>query len=449
MIFGMPSETEKISYARRIKILLERIRQEYPDLNNGCILLSAAFENSRTTFRQDSSFYYFTGITEPALVLMIDLEGATTLMMPQYVANRSQWVKSDLEAIADDPEAFGFDSVEFLGGKIAGYQAPSWIAESGYSQLTEAVKFIVQDKGTVFFIGRAFEQAAGSHAVIEGLKSFVPGLSDVLVDISPIIASMRRTKDMVEIEQLYAAVELSVLAHEAAARAIAPDVLECEVQAQVEYIFTAAGARAAFPTIVASGDASTILHYTPEQKPLASGALVVVDCGADVGLYCGDLSRTYPVSGIFSARQKEIYNLVLELQEYIARIVRPGFWFSNEEQPEKSLNHVAKKFIASRGYEKYYVHGIGHFLGLDVHDVGDVREPLSEGDIITIEPGLYIPEEEIGIRIEDNYWITKNGAICLSEALPKKPEDIELFMKGQNVLAIDEDSDLSGDDCCN
>ena len=95
-----------------------------------------------------------------------------------------------------------------------------------------------------------------------------------------------------------------------------------------------------------------------------------------------------------------------------------------------------------------WVHGIGHFLGLDVHDIGDISEPLAEGDIITIEPGLYLPDEKIGVRIEDNYWITKNGAICLSEALPRKPEDIESLMKGQNTICIDDDSDSCSDDCC-
>lgn len=449
MMFGVDPQSDESVYSRRVKALLEAVHKQYPQVHDGCIILAASFEDSRVSFRQDSSFYYFTGITEPASVLMIDLDGTITIMAPQYAGNRSRWVASALDAMIEDPERFGVDGVEMLGGPVPGYQASAWMAESAYSGLCQTLASYIEKGGTVFVIGPSFSQeTSDSRIVLERLKCFLPALNKVLVDISPIVGSMRRTKDMSEIEQLYAAVELSVLAHEAAAQAIGSEVLECEVQAQIEYIFTAAGARPSFPTIVASGDASTILHYTPSNAPLQAGDLVIVDCGADLGYYCGDLSRTYPVSGSFSPRQKEIYNVVLELQAHIAHIVKPGFWLSNDEQPDKSLNHLAKKYLQVHGFEKYYVHGIGHFLGLDVHDVGDIREPLSEGDIITIEPGLYLPDEKIGIRIEDNYWITKNGAICLSEALPKKPEDIELFMKGQNALCIDDESDSCSDDCC-
>jgi len=271
-----------------------------------------------------------------------------------------------------------------------------------------------------------------SYSVIQRLMSGVADFNEHCVDISSLAAQMRRSKDMSEIERLFSAVELSVLAHEAAAQAIAPDVLECEVQAQVEYIFTAGKARPAFPTIVASGQSSTILHCEPTEDPLVAGDVVIVDCGAELSNYCGDLSLTYPVSGVFNARQKELYALVLDLQAYIASMVKPGFWFTNNEEQEKSLNHLARNFLRERGgYDVYFTHGIGHFLGLDVHDVGDATIPLAEGDVFTIEPGLYLPDEKIGIRIEDDYWLTKNGAICLSESLPRKAEEIELFMKGQ------------------
>lgn len=448
-MFGLTPETDRSVYSSRIKVLLNAVRNQYPHVKDGCILLAASFENGRISFRQDSTFYYFTGITEPASVLMIDLDGTTTLMVPQYAGDRSRWVSSDIDAILEDPETFGVDVVEMLGEPIPGYQASAWMAESAYSGLCQTLKSIIEKNGTVFVMGPAFAQeTSDSRIVLERLKCFLPVLQDCLVDIAPIVASMRRVKDMAEIEQLYAAVELSVLAHEAAAHAIVPGILECEVQAQVDYIFTAAGARAAFPTIIAGGDASTILHYTAGNKPLEAGDLVIVDCGAELNYYCGDLSRTYPVSGSFSTRQLEIYNLVLELQSHIARIVKPGYWFSNEEQPDKSLNHIARKFLDDRGYDKYFVHGIGHFLGLDVHDIGDIHDPFSEGDIIAIEPGLYLPDEKIGVRIEDNYWISKNGAICLSEALPRKPEDIESFMKGQNTISLDDEPDSCSDDCC-
>jgi Xaa-Pro aminopeptidase len=130
---------------------------------------------------------------------------------------------------------------------------------------------------------------------------------------------------------------------------------------------------------------------------------------------------------------------VLETQEYIASLAKPGIWLSNKDKPEQSLNHLAKKYLTERGYGAYFPHGIGHFLGLDVHDVGDYSVPLREGDVITIEPGIYIPEENIGIRIEDDYWIVKDGVVCLSEFIPKRAEDIEAIV--QQVYADVDDAD--------
>jgi Xaa-Pro aminopeptidase len=134
---------------------------------------------------------------------------------------------------------------------------------------------------------------------------------------------------------------------------------------------------------------------------------------------------------MFTPRQREVYSIVLETQEYIAGVAQPGYWISNKDVPEKSLQHLALDYLKDQGYDRYFIHGIGHFLGMDVHDVGDYKEPLKEGDVITIEPGIYIPEEQLGIRIEDNYWITSHGAVCMSEDLPREPHEIEEFMAGE------------------
>lgn len=432
-MFDIDTHNDFSIFSQRINKLLEKISKEYAHVKHGCIVLAASFENSRTAFRQDSTFYYYTGINEPGVVLLVDLDNTRTLMVPQYAGNRSCWILSQLASIVDDPDAFGIDDIEKLGAEIPGHQMSPWMSNDAYSGLIQVVNDYIEHGGTIFVMGNKMSGAlTDSYTVFQRLNCAVPGFNKHYADISPLVAQMRRSKDMSEIERLFSAVEISVLAHEAAAQAIAPDVLECEVQAQVEYIFTAGNARIAFPTIVASGQSSTVLHYEPTKDPLVAGDVVIVDCGAELNSYCGDLSRTYPVSGTFNARQKELYNLVLELQTYISSLVKPGFWFTNSEEPEKSLNHLARKFLHERGgYDVYFTHGIGHFLGLDVHDIGDVNIPLAEGDVFTIEPGLYLPDEKIGIRIEDNFWLTKNGAICLSEALPRKPEEIELFMKAQ------------------
>ena len=319
MLFGMNVEQDRTVFARRRQELLSALEHEYPDIEEGCVIIPAAFESNNIQFRQDSSFYYFTGIKEPACVLLIKKEGIATLYVPHYSDKRDIWVPSKLEELVEDPESFNIETIEKLGDKIPGFQATAWMPQQAYAHLVKELSEILNSRAPIFAIMPANHDGSDARIILERLTYFIPGLSGGLQDISSLVAKLRRTKDMGEIEFMYQAVEMTVLAHEAAARVIVPDVLECEVQGQVDYMFTAAGARPAFPTIVASGPNSTILHYTANGAQLQPDDLVIVDCGADVEHYCGDLSRTYPVSGEFTKRQKELYNVVLEVQEYIAR----------------------------------------------------------------------------------------------------------------------------------
>ena len=239
---------------------------------------------------------------------------------------------------------------------------------------------------------------------------------------------MRRVKDQTEISLLYQAINITVAAQQRVAEFIQPERYENELQGLIEFTFTEAGATTAFASIVGSGEHATVLHYTANRGILTAGDLVVVDIGASYEYYCADLTRTYPVSGKFTARQREIYEIVLAAQQYIAELAKPGMWLNYSEQPAQSLNHLAHEFIKARGYGDYFPHGVGHYLGLDVHDVGSYATPLQAGDMITIEPGIYLPQEKLGVRIEDNYWITEKGAICLSDHLPSQAVDVEGMM---------------------
>ena len=236
---------------------------------------------------------------------------------------------------------------------------------------------------------------------------------------------MRQTKTADEIDAVFRAIQITRDAQHAAANAIVQGAYESEVQAALEYVMTAHGAKKAFPSIVASGPNSTVLHYTDNNRAMQQGDLVVVDIGASYKQYAADITRTYPVGGVFSPRQKEVYEIVLATQEYIASIAAPGYYLKNAQYPEKSLHHLAKKYLDERGYGDYMPHGIGHYLGLDVHDVGDYTIPLKQGDLFTVEPGIYIAQEQLGIRIEDDYWMTDKGAICLSEDIPKTIKEVE------------------------
>ena len=439
MFHGLEQSTDFSLYKTRRNELIKAIGKEFPTIKKGAVLLFGDFEHDRLVFRQESSFYYLTGIEEPGVVLLLDLQGKATLYVPNVAAKRAQWMASTIELSSNNASRLGFDEITNLGHECEGYQIHPFFPRAEYEFLLAKIQSMVHSGEKLFVLSpaNAYEYI-GSRLMLERLASYIPDLKDSFVDISSLVAQQRRIKDMHEIECLYKAVEITAMAQEAAAQAIGDGVLECEVQAGIEYIYTATGGRKGFPSIVGSGKNTTVLHYVVNSGTMKNGDLVVVDIGAAWNNYCADLTRTYPVSGQFTERQKEIYNLVLATQEYIAGIAKPGYWLKNPEHPEKSLHHLAHKYLKEHGgYDIFFVHGLGHYLGLDVHDVGDYTKPLQEGDVFTIEPGIYIPAERIGVRIEDDYWVVKDGVICLSESLPKKAEDIEALVQ-QNFSNPDE-----------
>lgn len=440
-----PRIDDSVLYTSRRKELVENIKNDFPHAK-GMIILFAAFEQGSEKFKQDKTFYYYTGLNEPGAVLLVDLNGKSTLYLPHYFEKRAQWMMIPEAFMKRDAKALRVDSVELLGDECAGYELNPYFSQHEYAHMITLIKSITE-RGETLFVAtpdNGYEYIS-TRMVLDHLQKFIPDLNKSVVNISSFIAAARRRKDVGEIERIYRAIEITELAHESAIQVIKDGASEAEVQASLEYIMTASHARPSFPSIVATGKNGTILHYHQNSGTLKDGDLVVVDIGAELNNYCADLTRTYPVSGRFSKRQKEIYKIVLDTQEYIASLAQPGMWLKNKDKADQSLHHLAVKFLAKHGYDKYFPHGIGHYLGLDVHDVGDYGTPLHEGDVITIEPGIYIPEEGIGIRIEDNYWITKDGAVCLSENLPKEIEDIEHYMQQVLKESSEDDSDEDGE----
>lgn len=418
-------------FTQRRKAFAQKVKDQYKDLESPArIILFAGFEDDRTPFRQDSSFYYLTGIEEPGTVLMMDLEGNSILFYPNCYEARSKWMRTPPELDPENAYLLGMEQVTPLGKECAGFSLHPFFGREEYEALLDLLIETIEDGGAIMTLfpksGPAYSQ---QRLLLERLQRFVPGIQESIIDVSPILESLRRKKSMRDLERLYQAIDITIMAQEAAAQTIKPGVTEAEVRASLEYIMIGSGARVGFPTIVASGKNSVTLHHYASTDVIQDGDLVVVDIGADFDYYNADITRTYPASGSFTDRQKEIYNLVLETQEYIANTAKPGMWIKNPKEPQKSLHDLAKKYLDDRGYGQYFNHGIGHFLGMDVHDVGDYTKPLQEGDVITIEPGIYIADEKLGVRIEDDYWITKDGAICLSEHLPKTAEEIEQMVQ--------------------
>ena len=198
--------------------------------------------------------------------------------------------------------------------------------------------------------------------------------------------------------------------------------MEYEVQAVLEYEFRRNGADGpGYPSIIGSGPFSTTLHYDKAERRMQAGDVVVIDVGAQYAGYSADVTRTYPVSGKFSPRQKEIYQIVLDAQRAAIAEVKPGTTLAK-------IHAAAFSYIQSKGYARYFIHGTSHHIGLQVHDVGSTSRALEPNMVITVEPGIYIPEEQLGIRIEDDVVVTPAGCRILSD-FPKEIDDVERLMQ--------------------
>lgn len=385
------------------------------------ILLFAGLESAHGRFLQDSNFFYFTGINEPGLACLIMPDGKATLFVPCYAQSRAQWMGAQAEFTDAYAKEHGFDEIKQLGDVCSGYSVTLFDRPEVWSGLCTAMTALTN---AGLLIATVFE-----HELWLRMQLLLPDIQKKTISCMMHIAAMRRIKDREEIELLFRAGAITALANQAAVWALGDDISEADILAGMRYVFTQEGAREAFPTIVAGGHRATILHYADATGVVKNGDCVIIDSGAQVGHYCADVTRTYPVSGSFTKRQREVYTAVLTTQLTLAEEVKPGWWIRNDAAPELSLYHRAKELLGQHGFADYFTHGIGHFLGLDVHDVGDKHQPLAEGDVITIEPGVYLPDEKLGVRIEDDFWIVKNGAVCITDDVPRETAEIEDFVK--------------------
>lgn len=290
--------------------LIKKIKETHPATSAGLIVLFANFEQDRYRFRQESSFYYLSGIEEPATVLVMDLTGKTILYIP-HCGQRDQWVDGALQPTSEHARQLGVDEIRYLGDQCKSYLFSPLFAQAEYRQLINLLHETLQKKQPIFTLNPASQlHYIVQKNTLERLATMVPGLEKSTIDISPLVAQLRRTKSKNELEYMFKAVEITMVAQEGAAQMIAPHKKEYEIAAGIEYIFGESGCNPAFPSIVASGKNGTILHYNRNNHAMKDGDLVVIDIGAEYNYYCADLSRTYPVSGKFTKRQKELYTIV-------------------------------------------------------------------------------------------------------------------------------------------
>ena len=250
-------------------------------------------------------------------------------------------------------------------------------------------------------------------------------------DTRPLTAQLRIVKDADELARLRRAIDITAEAQRDAMKAARPGMWEYELEAVIEFAFRRNGAeRVGFPSIVGSGPNSTILHYDKSRRRTEAGDLVVMDIGAEYGYYSADVTRTIPISGKFTDRQRQIYELVLNTQQAAIDSTRPGMTIGRLTQiARKYMDDHSGDLCGESSCTRYFVHGLSHWLGMDVHDVGNYGTPLAPGMVFTIEPGIYIPEENLGVRLEDDILVTATGAENLSAGAPRTVREVEAAMR--------------------
>lgn len=392
-------------------------------------------------FRQNDNFYYLSGVTEPGVALLIapavDAVAGTAvggpiggkndssarpyteiLFLPPHNLRLEKYTGPKLGADNPDaPKITGFDRVEDM------------------SKLPDEVSKVIAGGRPVIYTDVA---AQGETSASAEPLTFLRRTNAVLLfqDVKPMLSSLRTVKDAGEAALIRKAVDASVAAHLAAMKAVKPNVTEYEISALMQYEWGKRGCeRPSYAPIVGSGHNSTVLHYSENTNTMQAGDVVVIDAAGEYSMYAADVTRTLPVNGHFTARQREIYEIVLGAQEAAMAAFQSGKSMLAGDS-DASLNKVARDYIKSHGkdlhgqpLDQYFIHGLGHYIGLNVHDSGDYKVPLGPGMAFTIEPGIYIPEENIGVRIEDDFYVDADGKLIkLSAGAPSKVADVEKAM---------------------
>jgi Xaa-Pro aminopeptidase len=353
-------------------------------------------------FRQESNFYYLTGWTEPGARLLITHE-EEILFLPHHN-----------------------EVVERFTGRHTSAEDAGSREKTGFQTVLPIEKFEMQ-------LLKALDAGPELYALpksqdVDRLKPLL-ALREI-GDAGALIGKLRRIKSETEIVELQHAADVSMAAHRSAWKRMTPGAYEYQAQAAFTEVTLNQGCEDyAYPPIIGSGPNGTVLHYEANRRRMDVGELVVIDAAAECDYYASDITRTIPIGGRYSPREREIYEIVLGAQKAAIAAIKPGATYYGQTG---TITQIAKDYIDSHGKDKhgqplgkYFTHGLGHFVGIDVHDAGGVPLKLEEGMVLTVEPGIYIPEENLGVRIEDVVLVTHDGVKVLTSALPKEPSEVE------------------------
>lgn len=414
-----------MDYSKRRQTVLDRMADHsIAVLYSGIEHHVSADEYDLFTAHANRNFFYLTGLRRDKMALVLDkaaTEPKTTLFIEEADPSMERWYGRKV-TVDEAKELSGIDNVRFI------------------DELDGALDMIMtrEDVYTAYFdTYRHQKEDLPDYNVVKAneFKAAYPGVS--IRNLFPFVAEQRMQKDEDEIALTKEAIKLTDTALKNVLANLKPGMFEYEAQADFEYSIRRNGAEwTAFPTIAGSGMNGTMLHYDTNQDMMEDGSLLLMDLGARVRGYNSDITRTYPVNGKYTERQRQVYDIVLEANRTVLKEAKPGM-------TTVDLNNICKKVLAAgciklgliekeEEISRYYMHGVSHHLGIDVHDVTvDSNKKLRPGAIISDEPGLYIDEWEIGIRIEDDLLITEDGAVCLSEEIMRDADEIEAYMASQ------------------
>lgn len=383
-------------------------------------------------FKQNSNIVWLSGITQEKTMVVLfpdcpDAKYREVLVLERPNELKEKWDGKRLRAAAAR-ETSGISTIVWLDSLDSLLQTWVHLADNIYLDSNE------NDR-------KATDIRSSDYRFIDQMKEAYP--LHQFHRSARILKKLRAIKTRYEIDQVQKAIDITGITFKRLLGFIRPGVYEYEIEAEIWHEFLRNRAtRPAYHSIIASGDNARTLHYISNNARCESGDLILMDFGAEYANYCADLTRTVPVNGKFTRRQKEVYNACLHLHDYAKSLLKPGITivdYTDKVGTEATRTFVKIGLLSAADvknqdpeqplYRKYLYHGISHHLGLDVHDLGTRTEPIREGMLFTVEPGIYIEEEKMGIRIENNCWITRNGNKDLMKHIPITVDEIERYMR--------------------
>ena len=390
------------------RTFVERREALMDSLKEGVAVLYSQGRETDTGYRADGNFWYLTGVNAPGAILVLAPQETDRqiLLLPSRDVEAERWTGRRLALTDSLQRALGFDLIRRTGS-LDGII----ISQMKHTTVLHLISSLVGPSRNI----------SPGLELYKKITARVPGVS--IKNSSRFIETMRMVKSTEEIAAIERAIEVTYRGMTELMSEVRPGVTEYQLDGILENSFKRQGAQhMAFDPIIGAGEETTVLHYQKRNRSLEAGQLLLLDIGAEWNHYAADITRTIPVDGRFTHEQVQIYDIVLAAQKAAIKAIKPGVTI-------REIHETARDIIREAGYVDEFIHGTSHHLGLDVHDVADYGLPLKPGMVITVEPGIYLPDEEIGVRIEDDVLVTETGFRVLSNQIPKERKDIEVWMQ--------------------